>query len=145
MFSLVPFKRPALVPSNIDTIFDDSFFSFFEDSPVRRNDWSPAVDIAETEKEYRFVFEVPGMEQKNLSISVENRTLTISGEKVSETREKEGNLRLERWFGKFSRSFTLPETADAENIGASLKNGVLTVTVAKKEEATPRKVEVKVS
>jgi len=145
MFSLVPFKSSRLVPSNIDTMFDDPFFRFFEDSPVRRSDWSPAVDIAENEKEYRFVFEVPGMEQKNLSISVENRTLTISGEKISEKREEEGNLRLERWFGKFSRSFTLPETANAEKVDANLKNGVLTVTVPKREEATPRKVEVKVS
>lgn len=145
MFSLVPFKRSRLVPSNIDAMFDDPFYNFFEDSPIRRSDWSPAVDIAENEKEYRFVFEVPGMEQKSLSISVENQTLTISGEKVSEKREEEGNLRLERWFGKFSRSFTLPETADAEKIGANLKNGVLTVTVPKREEATPRKVEVKVS
>jgi HSP20 family protein len=145
MFSIVPFKRSRLVPSNIDSILGDPFFRFFEDSPIRQSDWSPAVDIAETEKEYRFVFEVPGMEQKNLSISVENHTLTISGEKVSEERQEEGNLRLERWFGKFSRSFSLPETADAEHIDANLKNGVLTVTVSKKQEATPRRVEVKVS
>ena len=145
MFSLVPLKRPRLVPATIDSMFDDPFFRFFEDSPIRRSDWSPAVDVVETEKEYRFVFEVPGMEEKNLSISIENRTLTISGEKVSEERKEEGNLRLERWFGKFSRSFSLPETADGEHVEANLKNGILTVSVPKKAEATPRKVEVKVS
>ena len=144
MFSLVPFKSRALRhdPMSLDRFFDESFSSFFEDTA---RDWNPAVEIFESDEEIVLTTELPGLEEKDVHISVEDRFLSISGERSFEKKEDRNYLRSERWYGKFSRSFRLPETADFENIQAELKSGVLTVTVPKKEEAKPRQIEVRVN
>ena len=144
MFSLVPFRSRALRhdPLSLDRFFDEPFTKLFEES---HRDWSPAVEIFESDEEIVLSTELPGLEEKDVHINVEDRLLSISGERSFEKKEDRNYLRSERWYGKFSRSFRLPETADVENIQAELKSGVLTVTVPKKEEAKPRQIEVRVN
>lgn len=143
MFNLVPMKRGRLVPEMINRVLDDPFLRFFDDSSAR--EWSPAAEVTENENAVVFAFEVPGLEQKDISISLENGMLTVTGEKTSQEHKETDFIRSERWYGKFARSFTLPPTVDAASVTANLRNGVLTVTVPKKEEAKPRKVEVQIS
>jgi HSP20 family protein len=143
MLNLLPVKRSRLVPDVVSRVFDDPFFRFFEDLTTR--DWLPAAEVVENENAMIFTFEVPGLEQKDINISMENGMLTISGEKVSTEHKETDYLRSERWYGKFSRSFSLPPSVDTANVSAQLRNGILTVTVPKKEEARPKKVEIRVS
>ncbi|GAB4254554.1 MAG: Hsp20/alpha crystallin family protein [Acidobacteriota bacterium] len=145
MLSLMPVRRSRFLPDRIDRIFEDPFFRIFEDWPTRTQEWVPPVEVVETDKEYRFMVEVPGMEEKDLTIQVDNGVLTFSGEKRAPEYEGAETVRSERWYGKFTRSFSLPESADPERIEAHLKHGILTITVPKRAEAQPRKVEVKVS
>jgi HSP20 family protein len=144
MFSLVPLKRSHNYSSNksIDRFFDDPFFRFFNEIDSTFQTWNPAVEVVESENDFVFEFEVPGIEQKHIEISVEDGVLKVIGERTAE--ESDNRLRSERRYGKFTRSFRLPETADYENIGASLKAGILKIMVPKKEETKPRKIEVQV-
>ncbi|MGW8178481.1 MAG: Hsp20/alpha crystallin family protein [bacterium] len=144
MLNLVPFRSRRLGhnPFAVDRFFDDRFFHFLDETP---KEWSPAVEIIESDEEISLTAELPGLEEKDIRISVEDNLLSLSGERTIEKNEEGKHVRSERWYGKFSRSFRLPETADLENIKARLTNGVLTVTVPKKEEAKPRQIEVKVN
>ena len=144
MLNSVPFKSRSLrhTPFAIDRFFDDPFFRFIDETP---KEWSPAVEIVESDEEISLTAELPGLEEKDVKINVEDNLLSLSGERTIEKNEDDRYVRSERWYGKFSRSFRLPETADLENINAKLANGVLTVTVPKKEEAKPRQIEVKVN
>lgn len=108
--------------------------------------WVPAVDILETENELIFKADVPDMEMKDIDVRMENGTLTIRGERKFEAKKTDGGWhRLERSYGTFERVFTLPETVDVEAVKADYKNGVLTVTLPKKEIAKPRQIKVQVS
>lgn len=144
MLNLVPFRSRSLrnSPFTIDRFFEDPFFSGFDE---KRRDWSPAVEIVESDEEIVLTAELPGLKEKDVHINVEDNLLSLTGERTFEKKEEGEYLRSERWYGKFSRSFRLPETADVEKISAGLKNGILTVTVPKKEEAKPRQIEVKVN
>jgi len=144
MLNLLPIKRSRFFPDVVDRVFDDPFFRFFEERP-RLQDWSPAVEIHEDESEIRIQAELPGLEQKDVSIEVHDGTLTFSGERAGQRETKGECIRSERWYGKFSRTFSLPQTADLEKVSAALKNGLLTITVPKKEEAKPRKIDVQIS
>jgi len=109
--------------------------------------WMPPVDIYETEGNLVVKAEAPGLEKDNFKVSVENNVLTLSGEKINEMSEKdaEGNChRTERTYGKFSRSFTLPNNVDVTGVKAKYKNGVLEVSLPKKEEAKPKEISVDV-
>lgn len=109
-------------------------------------EWVPAVDIEETDGEYRIHAEMPGMRREDVKVSLLDNVLTLSGEKRAEAEEKERRVhRTERVYGSFQRSFTLPEPIQADKVTASFKDGVLTVTVPKSEEAKPRQIEVKVN
>lgn len=145
MLNLLPVRRSRFLPDTINSVMNDPFFRFLEELPSEGREWSPAVEVIENEAEFRFTLEVPGMEQKDISIEFDNGVLTFTGEKSSEEHQNGERVRSERWYGKFSRSFTLPKSADPEKIAANLKNGVLVVTVQKREEAKPRKVEVSIS
>ena len=108
--------------------------------------WSPRIDIVEKEKAYELRAELPGINKNEISISVKDDVLTISGEKkVEEKKEDENYYCCERRFGKFERSFRMAETVDAKNISAEYKSGVLSVTVPKVEVPEPKttKIEVK--
>ncbi len=108
--------------------------------------WVPAVDILETENELIFKADVPDMEMKDIDVRMENGTLTIRGERKFESKKTDGGWhRLERSYGNFERVFTLPDTVDVESVKADYKNGVLTVTLPKKEIAKPRQIKVQVS
>lgn len=108
--------------------------------------WAPAVDIYETQNELVVKADLPDVNEKDIDVRVENNLLTIRGERKFEKSVSEENfLRVERTYGSFSRSFSLPNTVNAESIGAEYKNGVLTVTLPKREEAKPRQVKVTVN
>jgi HSP20 family protein len=116
------------------------FSSFFE--PLNRS-WTPAVDIFESGDQVVLKAELPDMKREDITITFENATLTISGErKLDETVKREHYQRLERFYGQFSRSFTLPSTIDASRISASYKDGVLTIRMPQREEAKPKQIEV---
>jgi HSP20 family protein len=105
----------------------------------------PAVDIYEDNKKVVLKLEVPGIEEKDLDVRVENNTLTVKGERRFDKEEKEENFhRIERRYGSFFRSFTLPSTVDAEHIGASYNAGVLKLELMKKPEAQPKQIKVNV-
>lgn len=103
----------------------------------------PAVDIYEDEHNIVLTAETPGVEEKDLNISVENGVLTISGERKMDNEEKQDNFhRIERSYGRFTRSFTLPPTINAEDVKAEFNNGVLKITLAKREEAKPKQIKI---
>ena len=125
-------------------LFQDSISRLFSEPASRP--WSPAVDIFETESELVLKADVPDVDAKNVSIQIENGTLTLKGErKFEQEKNGKGFHRIERSYGAFVRAFSLPETVDAEKVKADYKNGVLTVTIAKKEVAKPRTINVEVS
>ncbi|HEV2387610.1 MAG TPA: Hsp20/alpha crystallin family protein [Candidatus Acidoferrales bacterium] len=107
--------------------------------------WSPEVDIRETEEELVLEADLPGIEEKDLDIRVEGNMLTIRGERKFEKKESEESyLRVERSYGSFTRSFSLPQTVKTESIKASYHDGVLTIRLPKREEAKPKQVKVEV-
>ena len=107
--------------------------------------WLPAIDVVENQDDYVVKAELPGVNKNDVKITVQNDVLTIRGEKKSEKEEKENSYhRIERSFGVFQRSFTLPKSVKNEKIEASYDNGVLTVKLPKIEEAKPKEIEVKV-
>lgn len=108
--------------------------------------WTPLVDIAEDEKEYYIKAEVPEISKDDLSVKVQDGVLTISGERKFEKEEKGKKYhRVERVYGNFTRSFSLPENADESKVNAEFKDGVLVVRVGKSERAKPKQVEVKIT
>lgn len=110
---------------------------------VNRGDYLPPVDILETDREITMKVDLPGIEAKDVSLSVENNVLTFKGERRAEKEIKKENYhRMERAYGNFSRSFTLPAYIDTEKVKADFKNGLLTITLPKKEVAKGRTVEV---
>jgi len=116
-----------------------------EDSTIATSAWIPAVDIAENDDHFLVEADLPGVDPKDIEVSMENGVLTLKGERESEIKEeKEGYSRIERSRGSFYRRFSLPETADSENITAKSNKGVLKITVAKKEAAKPKKITVNV-
>ena len=124
--------------------FEDAVTRFFNE-PQSNRPWAPAVDIYETENELVLKADLPDVELKDLDVRVENQTLTVAGERKFEHQDQgKGYHRVERSYGNFARSFAVPNTFDTDKINASFKNGVLTVTLAKKEAAKPRQIKVQV-
>lgn len=106
--------------------------------------FSPAFEVKETTDSFVLRADLPGVEEKDLDVAVHNGVLTVSGSRVGEERkEGESYVLYERQYGSFSRSFALPDMADGERIEARLENGVLSLTIAKKAEAKPRKISIK--
>ena len=115
-----------------------------DSSNIVTSHWRPAVDIKEEADRFLITADLPGVEPKDIEITMDNGVLTIKGERKSEVRdEKEGYKRVERVSGTFYRRFSLPDTADAERIEAKGNHGVLEVTLPKHEKVQPRKIEVK--
>ena len=108
--------------------------------------WTPAVDILETENDLVIKADLPEVKQEQIDIRVENGTLTLKGErKFVQPENEKGYHRIERSYGVFSRTFTLPDTISPDGVRASFKDGVLTVTLPKKEVAKPRQIKVELS
>ena len=117
---------------------------FDEDWPSVRRGWMPPIDVSETDDHYAVTVELPGAQKEDVTVEFEHGMLTIRGEKKSEREEKKEHRRfVERSYGTFSRSFSLPRDADGERIEASFKDGILTLTIPKSEAAKPRTVAIK--
>ncbi len=124
-------------------LFQDSVSRLFGEPGSRP--WTPAVDIYETDNELVLKADLPEVDPKNVDIQIENGTLTLKGNRTFETEKNgKGYHRIERSYGSFVRAFSLPETVDPENVKADFKNGVLTMSIAKKEVAKPRTIKVEV-
>jgi len=133
------------VQRDINRLFDNFFRGGAQGDETFSSYWTPAVDISEQENEYIVKMELPGVAKEDVKISLESNILTIKGEKKQEKEEKNKNLhRIERSYGSFQRSFTLPTTVKSDKIDAFFKDGVLTVSLPKMEEAKPKQIEVKV-
>jgi HSP20 family protein len=125
-------------------LFEDAFTRMVNE-PRANRPWSPAVDIYETENELVLKADLPDVDLKDIDVRVENQTLTISGERKFEQEQTgKGYHRIERSYGTFVRSFAVPNTFDTEHIAADFKNGVLSVSLPKKEAAKPRQIKVEV-
>jgi len=119
------------------------FRHFWDDEPANSN-WSPSVDIAEGKDIYTVKVELPGIDKKDVKVTVQDNVLMIQGEKKQEIESKDENYhRVERSFGSFARSFRLPSLVKADKIDATYKDGVLTITLPKSEEAKAKEIEVK--
>ena len=126
-------------------LFQDSVNRIFSEASTNRP-WTPSVDVKETENEIVLLADVPGVDEKNISIKIEDVTLTLKGDRSFEGAKKgEGYHRIERGYGAFVRCFSVPDSVDPEHVAASYKNGVLTVTLPKKEIAKPRTIKVAVN
>jgi HSP20 family protein len=122
--------------------FEEAFNRLLNE-PQSNRPWSPAVDIYETENELVLKADLPDVDPNAVDVRVENQTLTLSGERKFESEKSDkGFHRIERSYGSFTRSFTLPNTFDTGNVAASYKNGVLTVKLPKKEAAKPRQIKI---
>src|SRR5947207_4094057 len=139
-----PFRGVTTLQGQINRLFNDAFERTGEQSNLSA--WAPAVDIYETEHELVVKADLPEVDPRDLDIRVENNLLTIRGERKFEKKVNEENyLRVERSFGSFARSFTLANTVNTDAIKAGYQNGVLTLSIPKREEAKPKQIEVTVN
>jgi HSP20 family protein len=135
-----PFREVVALQNRVNSLFREMNEG---DSPLTTASFVPAVDIYEDNKKVVLKLEVPGIEEKDLDIRVENNTLTVKGERKFEKEEKEENFhRIERRYGSFYRAFTLPSTVDTEHIAASYNAGVLKLELNKKPEAQPKQIKI---
>jgi len=130
----------------IDSVFGTARRRTAEGDEAVQFDWEPDVDIYEDEDKFVVSLDVPGMDEKDIEVKVEDDTLYIRGERKLEHEEKKKNYhRIERCYGSFMRAFELPGNVDAGKAEAKLDKGVLTITLPKKEEAKPKAIDIKVS
>jgi HSP20 family protein len=138
-----PFRGVSTLQDQINRLFEGSFDR--SSGEANLTTWAPAVDIFETEQNLVVKADLPDIKPEELDIRVENNILTIRGERKFEKKVNEDNyLRVERSYGSFSRSFSLSSTVNTESIQADYKNGVLTLSIAKREEAKPKQIKVRV-
>jgi HSP20 family protein len=139
-----PFRGATILQEQFGRLFSDAFERSAEENNLTA--WAPAVDIFETEHELVVKADLPDIDPKDLDIRVENNILTIRGERKFEKKVDENNyLRVERAYGSFARSFTLANTVNPDAIKADYQNGVLTLTIPKREEAKPKQIKVSVA
>ncbi len=140
-----PFREFTTVQDRLNRLFRDSYGSEGRDEALTTSAFAPAVDVYEDEHNVTLKVQVPGIDEKDIDIRIENNTLTLHGERKFEKEEKEENFRrVESSYGSFTRSFTLPETVDAEKVTADYSKGVLKITLPKKAEAKPKQIKVNV-
>ena len=138
-----PFREVAVLQNRFNTLLNHLNEG---EAPVAATSFVPAVDIYEDSQKLVLKLEVPGIDQKDLDVRVENDTLTVRGERKFEAEEKEQNFhRIERSYGSFFRAFTLPATVDAANVAANYTNGVLKLELKKKAEAQPKQIKINVA
>ena len=135
-----PFRELSSIQNELNRLFGRTFAPDVDTAAG----WGPAVDVSETEDRFSIHVELPGVRPDDVEISVENSVLSIQGtRRFYEERSEADFVRIERRFGSFGRSVSLPPTADVERIEAGFSDGVLTIEIPKKDEAKPRKIEVK--
>ena len=145
----VPFRSPladvAVLQNRLNSIFNDFALPEGERESLSMGSFIPPVDIYEDTHQLVLKLEVPGIKQDALDVNVENQTLTVKGERKFENEEKQENFhRIERRYGSFVRTFTLPQTVDTGAVKANYDAGVLTISLAKKEAAKPKQVKVEI-
>ena len=141
---LQPFRGFSALQDQVNRIFNETVRSQGDESALTA--WAPSVDIYETPNELVVKADLPDVDEKDIDVRVENNLLTIRGERKFDKSVAEDNyLRIERTYGTFSRSFSLPNTVNPESIRAEYKNGVLTVNLPKREESKPRQVKVNIT
>ena len=146
----VPFRSPladvAVLQNRLNSIFNDFARPEAEQESLAMGSFIPPVDVYEDAHQVVLKLEVPGIKQEDLDVRVENQMLTVKGERKFEKDEKEENFhRIERRYGSFTRSFTLPQTVDTGAVKAGYEQGVLTISLAKKEAAKPKQVKVEIA
>jgi HSP20 family protein len=138
-------SRRSTLQDQVNRLFEDNF-TRDRSGHADLATWAPPVDIYETENELVVKADLPDLQEKDIDVRVENNTLTIRGERKFEKDVKEDNyLRIERAYGSFTRSFSLPNTVSSENIRAEYRNGVLTLHMAKREESKPKQIKISVT
>jgi HSP20 family protein len=139
-----PFREFSTLQDRMNRLFRESFEG--QEQSLSTSSFAPAVDVYEDEHNVALKIEVPGIDEKDIDIRIENNVLTVHGERKIEKEEKEENFRrVERQYGSFTRTFTLPNTVDTENVQANYDKGVLKINLPKKAEAKPKQIKVNVS
>jgi HSP20 family protein len=140
-----PFQELNLITRGMNRLFQDTYGQGSTEENLTTSAFVPPVDVYEDEHNITLKIEVPGIEQKDMDVRMENNTLTVRGERRFEKEEKEENFhRVERRYGSFFRAFTLPSTVDPDSTSAAYDNGLLKIMLAKKAEAKPKQIKVNV-
>ena len=138
-----PFRDLRSLQDEVNRLFSTSFSRSFGDAGIMRGAWTPTVDIYENKDEIVLEAELPGMNREDFEQTIENNVLTLRGERRFEKKDESDSYhRVERAYGAFSRSFTLPHTVSSEGVTAEYKNGVLRVVLHKREEVKARRIEI---
>jgi HSP20 family protein len=139
-----PFREFSTLQDRLNRLFQQSV-SESRDEALTSSSFAPAVDVYEDDHQVTLKIEVPGIDEKDIDVRLKNNTLTVHGERKLEKEEKEENYRrVERQYGSFTRSFTLPTTVDAEGVSAQYDKGVLKIRLNKKAEAKPKQIKISV-
>lgn len=139
-----PFRDLRTLQEEVNRLFTGNLNRNFDEEGIARGAWSPSVDIYENKEQIVLEAELPGMNRDDFDLSVENNVITLRGERHFEKKNETDNYhRVERAYGSFTRSFTLPNTVSAEGAVAEYKNGVLRVALPKREETKARRIEIK--
>ena len=139
-----PFRDLRNLQEEVNRLFTGNVGRSFDDEGIARGSWSPSVDIYENKDQIVLEAELPGMKREDFDLSIENNVITLRGERHFEKRDDTDNYhRVERAYGSFTRSFTLPNTVTGEGASADYRNGVLRVTLPKREETKARRIEIK--
>ena len=139
-----PWTALPTLQNRVNRLFDDMFPEIGRGDDIGLMEWRPMVDTYEKDDAIVVSAELPGVNREDISVDVKNNILTISGERKHEEDVNENNyFRKERFYGKFQRSFTLPDNVDSEKVDAAYKDGVLEVTIPKTEQGTTKKIEIK--
>ena len=140
-----PFREFVTIQDRLNRLFRESQGTEGREEALTTSTFAPPVDVYEDEHNITLKIEVPGIDEKDIDVRIENNTLTVHGERKFEKEEKEENYRrVERQYGSFTRTFTLPTTVDPEKVEANYEKGVLKVKLAKKAEAKPKQIKVNV-
>src|SRR5687767_6293248 len=138
-----PFRDLRTLQEEVNRLFSTNLTRAFGDEGIGRGAWAPSVDIYENKDQIVLEAELPGMKQEDFDLSIENNVITLRGERKFERADETDNYhRVERSYGSFTRSFTLPQTVSAEGATAEYNNGVLRVTLPKREETKARRIQV---
>ncbi|MGI9105067.1 MAG: Hsp20/alpha crystallin family protein [Pyrinomonadaceae bacterium] len=138
-----PFRDLRMLQDEVNRLFSNNLSGSFSDQGIARGAWAPSVDIYENKEQIVLEAELPGMSREDFDLSLENNVLTLRGERRFEKKDESDNYhRVERSYGSFTRSFTLPQTISPENVTAEYKNGVLRVLLQKREEIKARRIEI---
>lgn len=138
-----PFRDLRSLQDEVNRLFSTNLSRVFGDEGIARGAWNPNVDIYENKDQIVIEAELPGMNREDFDLSFENNVITLRGERRFEKRDESDNYhRVERSYGSFTRSFTLPPTVSGEGISAEYRNGVLRITLPKREEVKARRIEI---